>query len=148
MEKNFKITNRLSGGSFPEVRCEVSDPVPPWNGGVWPRQSFIRGSVGLRRGRLGEAVLQRPAWTHLQQQALPDVPPDLPMWAEPKRRVFILFSIYVRIVLPTGPTVWINTQVQTNIMYKYTGMNQQYVLIHRYEPTVCIKTQVRTNSMY
>lgn len=74
------ILHLLPGRSFPEIRSKVSHSGPPWAGGVRPRRRLVRRSVRLRRGRHGEAVLQRFTWTHLHEQTLRVLPAHLPMW--------------------------------------------------------------------
>ena len=69
----------LPGGPLQEVRGEVSYPVPARAGGVGPQRRLLRGALGLRRSRHGEAVFQRPAGAHFHQQTLRHLSAHLPV---------------------------------------------------------------------
>ena len=90
MVKIHKVTHYLSaryskqfgfspGGSVSEVGREVSHPSAEADERDVSRPRQLRGAVCLRRGRHGEAVLQRPARASPHQQARRDLPSHISM---------------------------------------------------------------------
>lgn len=69
----------VSGGAVPQVWREVSHPGSEAAVRADARLCELRGPVGLRRGRHGQAVLQGPAGASAHEQARGDLPAYLPV---------------------------------------------------------------------